>query len=173
MTGTLPRPAIARKASPVAPARGTAAGIVSRTAANVIDFVLTATLLAATYVGYTTFRFLLHPRKFTFPAPSLFFVIVSGTIVAGVYFAVSWATTGRTYGDLTFGLRVVSRTGAHPRPLAAILRAAVSVLVPIGLFWSGVDRNRRSLQDIIVRTSVVYDWPDAAPAVTPRSGGTT
>jgi hypothetical protein len=29
---------------------------------------------------------------------------------------------------------------------------------PIGLLWCAVSTSRRSLQDIVVRTSVIYDW---------------
>src|SRR3954467_15908583 len=102
-----------------------AAGIASRAVANVIDFTVTAAILAAGYVGYATVRFLLRPRYFSFPAPSLLFVIITGSVVAGLYFAICWATTGRTYGALVLGLRVISR-GRRGRvgPVTAILRAA-------------------------------------------------
>jgi len=136
-----------------------AAGVVSRTAANVIDFAVVSVFLASVYLGYATLRFLLRPREFTFPAPSLLFVIIAGSVLAGVYFAVCWATTGRTYGALVLGLRVVSAGRNHLRPAVAILRAAACVVLPIGLVWSGVDRRRRSVQDIVLRTTVVYDWP--------------
>ena len=148
-----------RRVAAVEPVPVGAAGIASRTAANIIDFVVTASLLAAAYVGYATVRFLLRPRSFTFPAPSLLLVIVAGSVLAGLYFAVCWATTGRTYGALVLGLRVITRGRDHVRPVTAILRAAACVLIPVGLVWSGVDRRRRSLQDILFRTTVVYDWP--------------
>jgi len=146
-------------ASHLAPMPVGAAGIASRTAANVIDFLVTAAILAAGYVGYTALRFLLRPRFFSFPAPSLLFVIIAGAVVAGLYFAVCGATTGRTYGALVLGLRVISHGRPRVRPVAAVLRAAACVVLPIGLLWSGLDRHRRSLQDIAFRTSVVYDWP--------------
>ena len=152
--GPVPHVASVAPAPPVG-----AAGIASRAAANIIDFTVTAALLAAGYVGYATLRFLLHPRSFTFPAPSLQFVIIAGSTVAGLYFAACWATTGRTYGALVLGLRVVSRGRSHVRPLIAILRAATCVILPVGLVWSGVDGRRRSVQDIVFRTTVVYDWP--------------
>ena len=148
-----------RRVTAVEPVPVGAAGIASRTAANIIDFVVTASLLAAAYAGYATVRFLLRPRSFTFPAPSLLLVIIAGSVVCGIYFAVCWATTGRTYGALVLGLRVVTRGRDHVRPVTAILRAVACVLIPVGLAWSGVDRRRRSLQDIFFRTTVVYDWP--------------
>jgi hypothetical protein len=38
------------------------------------------------------------------------------------------------------------------------------VLFPLLLFWAVVDRHRRSVQDLLVRTSVVYDWKVRAEA---------
>ncbi len=38
------------------------------------------------------------------------------------------------------------------------LRALVCVLLPIGLFWSAVSPTRRSVQDVLFRSIVVYDW---------------
>ena len=40
----------------------------------------------------------------------------------------------------------------------ALLRAALCVGFPIGLLWCAVSPSRRSLQDAVLRTSVVYDW---------------
>jgi uncharacterized RDD family membrane protein YckC len=117
-------------------------------------------LLVAVYVGVAAVRFLLRARSFTFPAPSLALVIVVGSVIAGLYFTVCWAVSGRTYGDLVFGLRVVGRGGRHPRPTLALLRAVACVVFPVGLVWSVVDRRGRSAQDLLLRTSVVYDWPD-------------
>ena len=136
-----------------------AAGVVSRTAANVIDFGVMVLALAVGYACFTAVRFLHRPRSFTFPAPSLSLVISVGCVGAALYFATCWATTGRTYGDLVLGLRVVSRGRQHLRPLVAVLRSLTCVIWPVGLLWSGIDRRRRSLQDILFRTSVVYDWP--------------
>ena len=39
------------------------------------------------------------------------------------------------------------------------LRAIGCVVFPIGLLWVVVDRKRRSLQDIVFRTRVVYSRP--------------
>ena len=50
------------------------------------------------------------------------------------------------------------------------MRAALCVVFPIGLAWVVVSRQNRSLQDTVLRTSVVYDWvggeevPAAPPA---------
>ena len=140
--------------------RGTPAGIASRAAANLIDFSVTGSLLVGVYVGVATLRFLRNPRSFTFPAPSLALIILVGSVLAGLYFAICWALSGRTYGALVLGLRVVGREGRYPRPTVALLRAVACVVFPVGLVWCGVDRLGRSVQDVLLRTSVVYDWPD-------------
>src|SRR4051794_26679823 len=107
--------------------RGAPAGIATRAAANIIDFAVTAGMLGGIYAGFATVRFLRNPRSFTFPAPSLAFVIIAGSVVAGLYFAVCWALSGRTYGALVFGLRVVGRDGRHPHVALALLRATACV----------------------------------------------
>jgi len=141
--------------------RGTPAGIASRAAANLVDFTVTGSLLVGAYVGVAVFRFLRNPRTFTFPAPSLELLILAGSVIAGLYFAICWAVSGRTYGDFLLGLRVVGRGGRlHPRPTVALLRAVACVVFPVGLVWSVVDRLGRSAQDLLLRTSVIYDWPD-------------
>ena len=139
--------------------RGTPAGIASRTAANLIDFTVTSVLLLGIYIGLAGFRFLRNPREFTFPAPSLAAIILTASFVAGIYFAICWAMSGRTYGDLVLGLRVVGRDNRHPHLLTALLRAGTCVIFPIGLLWAVVDRLGRSAQDLLLRTRVVYDWP--------------
>ena len=58
------------------------------------------------------------------------------------------------------GLRVIGRRSGRVAPAVALLRAITYVLFPVGLLWVAVDRNRRSLQDIVFRTRVVYNRPD-------------
>jgi uncharacterized RDD family membrane protein YckC len=86
---------------------------------------------------------------------------VSGSIAAGgamLYLSLSWATSGQTYGDRILGLRVVTRAGGPVHATRALLRAVAYVLVPVGIAWVFVSRHNRSVQDILFRTSVVYDW---------------
>lgn len=143
--------------------QGRQSGLVTRSAANVIDFLVTLAVLGALYVGVAAVKFLWNPRGFTFPAPSLALVILVGSGVAGVYFAVAWMATGRTYGDYVLGLRVVARNGHRMRPGLAMVRAVTCVICPIGLLWIVISPRRRSLQDVVLRTRVVYDWSDTVP----------
>jgi len=41
-------------------------------------------------------------------------------------------------------------------PVTGLLRALACVIVPIGLAWVAIDRDRRSAQDILLGTRVVY-----------------
>lgn len=60
---------------------------------------------------------------------------------------------------------------ASPRALAVgFIRAVLCVLFAFGLLWSAVDRRRRSLQDIVLRTEVVYDWRQDPDLVAPHGG---
>jgi uncharacterized RDD family membrane protein YckC len=62
------------------------------------------------------------------------------------------------------GLRVVDRHGRSPRVTRALLRATFCVFFPLGLLWCCVGRARKSVQDIVLGTTVVYDWmPEHRP----------
>lgn len=140
------------------PYQGRRAGLVTRVAANVVDVLVAVAILLAAYAGLNGLRFLVSPRSFSFtdlsPLPSVAAVLV---VLAG-YLTVTWATTGRSYGCHLMGLRVVGRDGRRLGPFAALLRSLFCVLFPLGLLWCAVDGSRRSVQDVVLRTTVVYDW---------------
>ena len=140
------------------PFQGQRAGIVTRTAANVADFLLAVFVLACGYAAWCAFKFLINPTRFSFPAPSFAVLLVCLGVVLFVYFTMSWATTGRTFGDHQLGLRVVNSRGEPLGWARSVIRAGFCVLLPIGLYWSVVSSTNRSVQDCMLRTSVVYDW---------------
>ena len=139
--------------------RGRRAGFVTRMLANVVDAGVVIGVLLGAYTTVTIVKFLWAPREFQFPAPTLAFALIVGGAVEFVYFTVAWRTWGRTWGDQLLGLRVVSFRGTYLRWAGAAVRAALCVAVPIGLGWVLVSRENRSAQDLVLRTSVVYDWP--------------
>ena len=60
-------------------------------------------------------------------------------------------------GSVVMGVRVVDRDEQRVKPVIALLRALACVIFPIGLAWVVVDPERRSAQDILLSTRVVYD----------------
>ncbi|WP_236790911.1 RDD family protein [Amycolatopsis sp. GM8] len=142
--------------------QGRHAGIVSRTVAVVVDVVVLAVILAGLYLGATGVVFVLDPVGFRFPAPPRAVLLGTGLGVAVCYFALCWAVTGRTAGGQLFGVRVLDRRGRPPRWAPALLRAVACVFFPAGLLWA-IGPKRRSLQDIVLRTAVVYDWQASSP----------
>jgi uncharacterized RDD family membrane protein YckC len=140
------------------PYQGQRAGLVTRLVAAVIDAVVVALVLLAGYAAWAGLLFLLDPRGFSFPDTSLFRSLAAGFVVVVVYLTGAWWTSGRSYGCLVMGLRVVSWRGERLRFAGALVRAFLCALVPIGLLWVAVSRENRSAQDVFLRTSVVYDW---------------
>lgn len=142
--------------------QGTRAGIVSRVLANSIDFAILLVVLGAVYFGWSAVLFLRRGADFRFPTVTYANVYAVGAIVFCLYFTLCWANSGRTYGDHVFGLRVVNRHDVPPGFWHALLRAVLCVHFPFLLFWAIV--GNRSVQDIVVRTAVIYDWQSRAPS---------
>ncbi|AQA05014.1 hypothetical protein BVC93_24345 [Mycobacterium sp. MS1601] len=133
------------------------AGIVSRTVAAVIDLVVVLVFLGLLYVGVTLAVLATSPRAFSFPAPSLIFSAMGVAVVSVGYLAVCWAVSGCTAGSVVMGLRVVNAGAETLRWSVAVLRALACVAFPFGLVWVVLDRDRRSLQDIVFGSRVIYN----------------
>src|SRR4051812_33049042 len=86
--------------------QGVRAGIVSRLASALIDCAVTLGALAAGYLAAAAIRFMWRPRTFSFPTPSSIVIVVVGCVLIAAYLTLSWAGSGRTYGDQVLGLRV-------------------------------------------------------------------
>jgi uncharacterized RDD family membrane protein YckC len=144
--------------------QGRRAGLVTRVVAACIDLGVVAIALIAAYLGFVVVVFLVPPGGFEMPVPPLWLDLVAGPGAMTLYLAVSWHGDGRTYGCHVMGLRVTDRWGREPSVVTALLRAAFNVAFPLGLAWIVVSRQNRSIQDLVLRTSVIYDWD-----VRPRS----
>ena len=140
------------------PYQGSPAGIVTRVIANTVDAIVVLAVLGAGYVGWASLLFLLDPRSFEFPTVSFLFSLTAGMAVSLVYLWLAWWLGGTTYGGHVMGLQVRGRRGRRLGPLRALARAAFCVFFPIGLFWCVVTPERRSVQDVVLWTAVVYDW---------------
>lgn len=146
------------------PYQGRRAGLVTRMVAAALDGVVVVVVLLMGYAGLAVFLFLVDPRGFSFPDVGLLFSMASAFVVLVVYQTLAWRFAGRTYGDLVMGLRVVNHRGHRLGWAGSFLRALFCVGFPIGIVWVAVSRENRSVQDVVLRTSVVYDWqPNGGP----------
>jgi len=140
------------------PYQGTRAGLVTRLLASAVDALSVTGALILAYAGFNGVLFLISPRDFEFASASALVSVTTALFALVVYMTAAWSITGRTYGDHVMGLRVVGRRGHRVRPPTALLRAVFCVGFPIGLLWCGVSSSRRSVQDVVLRTTVIYDW---------------
>ncbi len=138
--------------------QGSASGIATRLAANTIDALVVSAVLLGGYAGATALRFVVEPRDFRWPDPSLFWCVVGYFAFLVVYLTATWWITGRTVGDHVMGIRVVTARRSRLRFVTAFARALLCAGFPVGLLWCAVNQERRAFHDLILRTSVVYDW---------------
>jgi uncharacterized RDD family membrane protein YckC len=145
---------------------GRRAGIVSRLLADAIDLAalvligLLIVLVASAIGGLFTrsFEFVSVPQ----PARSILAAVL---LIA--YLGYGWGLEGRTLGKIAMGLRVVRDDGSDLSPARGMARAVLYFLVLPGILWALVSRRNASLQDLVLGTSVVYDW--GVTGGTPRS----
>lgn len=152
----------------VRPRQGHRAGIVTRCAARAVDLVIACVGVAGLYAGWSAVVFLVGPRTFRFPDPPTGLLLIAVLTVLSWYLAAGWVATGQTYGDRLLGLRVVDRHGRRLGPVLALARAVLCVFLPILVFWVLFSRENRSGQDLLLGTSVIYDWTVHPP---PRAAG--
>ncbi len=139
------------------------AGIITRSIAAFIDMLVVLTALVLVWAGFAAVAFLARPARFTVPSPEWHVVVSVASVVSVLYLATAWATTGRTVGAQVMGLRVLDHHGQRLGWVRSTARAVAYVLFPLGLAWSIVDSRRRSVQDLVVASSVVYDWVPRLP----------
>lgn len=150
--------------------QGERAGFVSRAVAASIDVGLVFLTVLGTIAVIWMLSFIVNPASSTSPVgaqgdrvPGVGAMVLYGYALNWAYWTVCWATTGRTVGNLVMGLRVVNYRGRHPRWLGAALRSAFCTTFPFGLLWVIVSGANRSVQDVVLRTSVIYDWVVSIP----------
>jgi uncharacterized RDD family membrane protein YckC len=133
-----------------------AAGIITRGLAAVIDLVVVLLIMGALYGGLVLVRLVYSPTAFSLPSLNAVFSTVVTFAVAVLYLTGCWTVSGSTAGAVTMGLRVVGRRSPRVSLVVGLLRSICCVLFPVGLLWIALDRQRRSLQDIVFRTRVIY-----------------
>ena len=144
------------------PYQGQRAGVVTRVVANVVDAGVVVAVVVAGYAALNGVVFMFDPRGFRFIETDAGQLVTAGILAYVLYATAAWSTVGRTYGCHVMGLRVVSRRGRRLHLLIALARAVLCVVFPIGLLWCAVSRTQRSLQDLALRTAVIYDWSPRA-----------
>jgi uncharacterized RDD family membrane protein YckC len=138
--------------------------MVTRAIAATVDAVVVILVVALGLVVVNAVVFVLNPQGYRLVGASQEVLVGVALGTAIVYLAGTWAMVGRSYGCHVMGLRVVDRRGRSPRLAMALLRAVLYVFFPLGLVWCGVVRSRKSVQDLLLGTTVVYDWmPEHRP----------
>jgi len=142
-------------AAPTVARRVEYAGVVSRTAAFMVNVVVVAAValgtaavvqLVVTVVGYR-WRGLAD-----WAVPVL---LAAVPVLFALYNFAFWWLTGRTPGMALFGLRVTSTAGRPLGWIAALIRALILACFPIGALWCLVDRRHQAVHDKLARTLVV------------------
>lgn len=138
--------------------QGQRAGVATRLLAAAVDAVVVGLIIGLGYAALAGLYFLLDPRTFTFPGFGLLFSMGSALFVLVLYQGIAWHLTGRTYGNAVMGVRVINRSGGRLTLVNSFARSIATAVFPIGLLWVAVSRENHSVQDIVLRTSVIYDW---------------
>jgi uncharacterized RDD family membrane protein YckC len=158
------------------PYQGRRAGLISRVLAGAVDLVVIVSAFWLGYAAVSAVLFVVDRSGFHFPDVTLGGWLAAEFVLAVGYLTLGWSTSGRTVGALVMGLRVLNYNGSSMRPVGALLRALFCVTFPIGVLWIVVSAENRSLQDLVLRTSVVYDWhrriPPAPEPTAPSRGPT-
>ena len=150
--------------------QGDRAGFVSRVVAAGIDVTLIFIVVLGTVAVLWMLSFILDPTSTgdamfgsTNRVPELLPLVVYGYFLNWLYWTVCWATSGRTLGNLVMGLRVINFRGVHMRWGGAAVRSLFCTGFPVGLLWVVISGANRSVQDVVLRTSVIYDWTFGIP----------
>jgi uncharacterized RDD family membrane protein YckC len=153
---TLPSPAVPAPSTRFT-VHGQPAGFITRALAAAVDAGAALLAVAAGYAVVTGLRFLAHPTAFRLVGPSPELLVLVGMLVLAAYWTATWTLSGRSHGGQLLGLRVVGPRGARLHWSHAAARAVLCVIFPLGLLWALVSRHNRSVQDLVLRTTVVYD----------------
>jgi uncharacterized RDD family membrane protein YckC len=133
------------------------AGVVTRLLAAAADLLVVVLLTASVYLTIACARFVWSPVAFAWPRPATEVTVVVAGLIAAAYLTVAWVTTGRTYGAGLLGVRVLARCGGRLGWARAAVRALACVLFPLGLLWCAISPTRRSAQDLVLGSIVIYD----------------
>jgi uncharacterized RDD family membrane protein YckC len=141
--------------------RGHYSGFVSRFVAYVIDIgaasgVFTLALAAISFAASVVSSKPVNWDRTNIVVVAIYFVWLF------IYFAYSWAVTGKTFGMAVLGIRVLRDDGEAAGARRAIVRTLALplsfLLCGLGFLGILVGEQRRALHDVIAGTCVVYSW---------------
>ncbi len=147
--------------------QGHRAGFFSRTIAAIIDLLSVILVVMLGSLGVAFVRMLIEQVQ-NITVPKLGWSVAIGTALLWLLWTYAWATTGRSLGMHIMGLRIVNYSGDRVRLPVAALRSIFCIVFPLGLLWVIISPATRSVQDVVLRTSVIYDWVVGLPQI--RSG---
>jgi len=141
--------------------QGKYAGFASRFTAFAVDVGVSLGVFLLALAAISFAALVLTGNSITWHKGDLW-VIIAYALWAFVYFAHSWAASGRTIGMAAFGVRVVTDDGTDVSGRRAVVRTLALPLsfLFLGLGFAGIlfgDR-RRALHDVIAGTAVTYSW---------------
>lgn len=137
--------------------QGDRAGFFTRLIAAVIDVVIVGGIIAGVWIAVWLFLLVFNPLV-DYGMPRAGYFALGGYFLMFCYWAWFWSTSGRSIGQHLMGVRVVGRDGQRPGWKVASARSLFCVAFQVGILWIIVSRRNRSIQDLVLRTSVIHDW---------------
>jgi uncharacterized RDD family membrane protein YckC len=138
--------------------QGIRAGFVSRILAAALDVVILFVIGGSVVAFVALVRWVTTSHGFHLERPNGVIAAVAAFLIAVVYFGYFWSATGRTPAEQVFGLRTLLQDGGRMDGRLSYARAVLTVIFPAGLLWVLVSSKNASVQDLLCRTAVVYDW---------------
>jgi uncharacterized RDD family membrane protein YckC len=141
--------------------QGKCTGFASRFAAFAVDVGVSLGLFMLALAAISFAARVLTGKDITWNRGDIW-VVLAYAVWAFIYFAYSWAASGRTAGMALFGVRVVQDDGTDASGRRAVVRTLALPLsfLLLGLGFVGIllGGQRRALHDVIAGTAVIYWW---------------
>jgi len=137
------------------------AGAASRLTAYVIDVAVSTGVFTLAVAGASFVASVITNQSVSWNRTNIAVTIIY-LLWEFLYFAYSWAASGKTFGMALLGVRVVSADGAAATVRQAVIRTLAFPLsfLLLGLGFLGIllQHDRRALHDLIAGTAVIYSW---------------
>ena len=159
MTTIVPRPL---KPHEISPRHGEVAGVVSRSAAAVIDYGVVWAMGATIAFSLTLIQSVLDDDLQGLDLNGVA-AFLAGTSLLVVYLWVAWGLGGRTIGQVLLGVRVQRAGGGSVGGFRSLGRAWLATFLPPLLAIAIVSRRSAAGWDLLLGTEVVYDWEKSTP----------